>query len=166
MQVRRVAGCVPILLSPFYNNPLERIRDCPQGDIDCIERIDLRGSKMLMINSRKNPGFYVFPKGGLKKRELSDPKKAAIRETLEETGVEGDVFNEISGDGWNWYLLNIKTIHDDWMEKDQRERVWVPYELAKDFSPVTDDTKMIIKRIRKLYNADKKEKEPSDSDSD
>lgn len=164
MKLRIVAGCVPILLAPFYNNPLERIRDCPKGDVECLNRIDLRGSKMLFINSRKNPGYYVFPKGGVKKRE--DPEKAAVRETLEETGVEGEVFDRIYGKGYSWYLLNIKTIHDDWMEKDQRERVWVPYEEAKYFEPTTSDTKMIIKKIRKMYKNPEDDSDSSGSDSD
>lgn len=160
MKLRIVSGCIPILLAPFYNNPLERIRDCPKGDMQCINRIDLRGSKFLLTNSRKNPGYYVFPKGGVKRKE--DPKEGAIRETLEEVGVEGEVFDEFKGKGWYWYLMSIKKIHDDWMEKDQRERVWVPYEEIKYFEPTLKHTKKIIKKIMKRY---KHSDEDSDSSS-
>lgn len=165
MKLRIVSGCVPILLAPFYNNPLERIRDCPKGDVQCLNRIDLRGSKFLFTNSRKNPGYYVFPKGGVKRKE--DPKEAAIRETFEETGVEGEVFDEYQGKGWYWYLMNIKKIHDDWMEKDQRERVWVPYEEIKYFEPTLKHTKKLIKKIRKHYkHLDSDSESSSSSDSD
>lgn len=165
MKIRHLAGCIPILLAPFFNNPLQRIKDCPAGDLECINRIDLTDSKFLLINSRKNPGYYVFPKGGVKRGE--DPKEAALRETLEETGVEGEVFDEIKGKGWQWFLLNIKTVHDDWMEKDQRVRVWVPYHDLANFEPITKDTKKIIKKIKKAYkNVDDTDSESSSSDSE
>lgn len=151
MQLRFVAGCIPILLAPFHNNPLQRIRDCPSGDTACLERIDLTDSKFLFINSRKNPGYYVFPKGGVKKRERDNPMEAALRETLEETGVEGEVFHTIKKPSALWYLLSVKTIHDDWLEKDQRERIWVSYEDITRFSPITKETKRLIKEVRHLY---------------
>lgn len=163
MQLRFVAGCIPILLSPFHNNPLQRIRDCPPGDSDCLNRVDLTDSKFLFINSRKNPGYYVFPKGGVKKRERSDPLKAALRETLEETGVEGEVFHTLKKPNALWYLLSIKTVHDDWLEKDQRERVWVPYENISHFKPITKDTKRLIKHVKHLYKH--KDHDSSDSSS-
>lgn len=153
MQLRRVAGCVPILLAPFSNNLVQRLRECPSGDTDCLTRISLAGSKLLFTNSRKNPGYYVFPKGGVKRRE--DPQEAAQRETLEETGVEGTVFGEIGKKKWSWFLLSVQQIHDDWLEKDQRERVWVPYEEALSFEPVTKDTKYIIETINELYKQPK-----------
>ena len=153
MQLRLTSGCVPILLAPFYNNPLQRIRDCPPRDLACLNRVDLTDSRFLLINSRKNPGFYVFPKGGVKKRE--DPLEAALRETLEETGVEGEVFDTVKRKGSNWYLLSVKTVHDEWLEKDQRERIWVPYADVGSFEPITKDTKKIIKKIKHLYKDDK-----------
>ena len=151
MQLRFVAGCIPILLAPFHNNPLQRIRDCPSGDEECLNRVDLTDSKFLFINSRKNPGYYVFPKGGVKKRERSNPMEAALRETLEETGVEGEVFDTIKKPDALWYMLSIKIIHDDWLEKDQRERVWVPYEDISHFEPITKSTKRLIKQVKHLY---------------
>lgn len=161
MQLRFVAGCVPILLAPFYNDPLQRLRDCPPKDTKCLNRLDLTDSKFLFINSRKNPGYYVFPKGGVKKRERDNPMEAALRETLEETGVEGEVFGTIKRPDAIWYMLSIKTIHDDWLEKDQRERVWVDYEDISNFKPITKDTKRIIKEIKKAH----KEKDDGSSDS-
>ncbi len=149
MKIRIVSGCVPILLAPFYNNPMQRMQECPKGDLQCLNRVDLRGSKFLFTNSRKNPGYYVFPKGGVKRRE--DPKKGALRETFEETGVEGEVFDEYKGKDSFWYLMSVKKIHDDWLEKDQRERVWVPYEEIKYFEPTLKATKKLIKKIRKHY---------------
>lgn len=158
MQFRLVAGCVPILLAPFYNNPLQRIRDCSTNDTNCLTRVDLTDSKFLFINSRKNPGYYVFPKGGIKKWE--DPLEAALRETLEETGVEGEVFDSIKSHGSHWYLLSVKTVHDDWLEKEERERIWVSYEDISRFKPITKGTKKIIKKVKKLYDSS------SDSGSD
>ena len=167
MKLRFVAGCVPILLAPFYNNPLQRIRDCPAGDLDCLNRVDLTDSKFLFINSRKNPGYFVFPKGGVKKRERNNPMEAALRETLEETGVEGEVFDTIKKPNAMWYLLSIKTVHDDWLEKDQRTRIWVSYEDISGFKSVTKDTKRLIKEIKHLYkNKDDDDINNSSSDSD
>lgn len=166
MQLRFVAGCVPILLAPFYNNPLQRLRDCPAGDNDCLNRIDLTDSKFLFVNSRKNPGYFVFPKGGVKKREMNDPQAAAERETLEETGVEGEVFHAIKKPGANWYLLSVKTVHDDWLEKDQRQRIWVNYADISTFKPITKDTKKLIKEIKYLYkNKDDEDNSSSSSSS-
>lgn len=163
MKLRIVSGCVPILLAPLYNNPLQRIRDCPKGDDVCLNRIDLRGSKFLFTNSRKNPGYYVFPKGGVKRKE--DPKEAAIRETFEEVGVEGDVFDEYRGKSWYWYLLSVNKIHKEWMEKDQRERIWVPYEELDHFEPTLKHTKKLIKKIKKHYKHAVDEDHGSGSDS-
>lgn len=167
MQLRFVAGCVPILLSPFLNNPLQRIRDCPKGDEVCLNKVDLTDSKFLFINSRKNPGKYVFPKGGVKKREMNNPLEAALRETLEETGIEGEVFHSIKKSSSNWYLLSVKTVHDDWLEKDQRQRIWVSYEDISNFEPITKDTKKLIKKIRHIFKHDSDdESSSSGSDSD
>ena len=166
MQLRFVAGCIPILLAPFNNNPLQRIRDCPPGDTKCLNRVDLTDSKFLFINSRKNPGYYVFPKGGVKKRERNNPMDAALRETLEETGVEGEVFHTIKKPDAIWYLLSIKTIHDDWLEKDQRERVWVAYEDISQFSPITKETQRLIKHVKHLYKNHDNSSSSSSSDSD
>lgn len=167
MQLRFVAGCVPILLAPFNNNPLKRLRDCPAGDNECLNRIDLTDSKFLFINSRKNPGYFVFPKGGVKKREMNDPQAAAERETLEETGVEGEVFHTIKKPGVNWYLLSVKTVHDDWLEKDQRQRIWVNYDDISGFKPISKDTKELIDKIKYLYkNKDDDDISSSSSSSD
>lgn len=163
--MRFVAGCIPILLAPFYNNPLQRIRDCPVGDHDCLNRVDLTDSKFLFINSRKNPGYFVFPKGGVKKRERSNPMEAALRETLEETGVEGEVFHTIEKINSMWYLLSVKTVHDDWLEKDQRQRVWVSYEDVKSFEPVTKDTRKLVKSVLKIFKNRNDSSDSSESDS-
>lgn len=164
MQLRFVAGCVPILLAPFYNNPLQRIRDCPAGDSDCLNRVDLTDSRFLFINSRKNPGKFVFPKGGVKKRE--DAQKAALRETMEETGVEGEIFDTLKRPNAKWFLLSVKKVHDDWLEKDQRERIWVPYEDIKKFGPTTKDTKKLIKKIKHLYKNEHDDSSDNSSSSD
>ena len=36
-------------------------------------------------------------------------------------------------------------------KKDQRERVWVPYENISHFEPITKDTKRLIKHVKHLY---------------
>lgn len=166
MQLRFVAGCVPILLSPFHNNPLQRIKDCSVGDHACLNKVDLTDSKFLFINSRKNPGKFVFPKGGVKKREMNNPLDAAIRETLEETGVEGEVFHSIKKPSSNWYLLSVKTVHDEWLEKDQRQRIWVDYQDISNFNPTTKDTRKLIKEIRHIFKNEHDHENSSSSSSD
>jgi 8-oxo-dGTP pyrophosphatase MutT (NUDIX family) len=148
-RVRKVAGCIPIILAPERNHPLRRLMSCPLGDTECLLRPDLTDSQLLLINSRKHPGKYVFPKGGLKHGE--DPRKAAIRETFEETGCEGQVVGEFLGKHWSWYLLSVDQIHDEWKEKDQRERIWVHYDEALHVKPLTKSTRKLINHLYKTY---------------
>ncbi|MDQ7038867.1 MAG: NUDIX hydrolase [Aquificota bacterium] len=59
-----------------------------------------RGDKVLLI---KNPsGVWTFPKGLVEKDER--PEETAVREVLEETGVEGEIVKPL-GEITYWYTL-------------------------------------------------------------
>jgi 8-oxo-dGTP pyrophosphatase MutT (NUDIX family) len=48
---------------------------------------------VLLVRSKKNPALWVFPKGHIEPGETADA--AALRETREEAGVEGDLIGPI-----------------------------------------------------------------------
>lgn len=52
-------------------------------------RIAERNPEVLVVQARKDPRHWIFPKGHIERDET--PEAAATRELLEETGVEGRV---------------------------------------------------------------------------
>ena len=107
--MRNVAGCVPLSLEPTC--------------------------RVLLITSRKHPGQWILPKGGVDSGESIH--MAAVRETYEEAGVPMD--------GWKWindeprilvdvsdsknrfvfYGIQVTAdLLESWPEQHQRERRW------------------------------------------
>lgn len=95
------------------------------------------GLEILLVTSRETRR-WVTPKGG-RMPGRTDAEAAAI-EALEEAGIEGVVAHEPLGTfrylkilkrrAPRWcvvavHALEVKTQHDDWHERGQRERVWV-----------------------------------------
>jgi len=61
----------------------------------------IKNGSVLLI---KNPaGVWTFPKGLVEERET--PEEAAVREVLEETGIKGEIVDEI-GEISYWYQLH------------------------------------------------------------
>jgi diphosphoinositol-polyphosphate diphosphatase len=52
-------------------------------------RIGTGEPRVLLVTSRRHPEHWIFPKGGLEPDET--PAEAAVRELVEEGGVEGEV---------------------------------------------------------------------------
>jgi 8-oxo-dGTP pyrophosphatase MutT (NUDIX family) len=48
---------------------------------------------VLLVRSKKDPTIFVFPKGHIEHDETAEA--TALRETWEETGVEGDLLGEV-----------------------------------------------------------------------
>ena len=93
-----------------------------------------RSFSVLMINSRKHPEEWLFPKGGFETDETME--QCAARETWEEAGCEGVlgpvlVLNEhISGKKkkkdevqiHSYYSFEVSSLKEDWPERDERGR--------------------------------------------
>jgi len=100
------------------------------------------GLEILLITSRETRR-WVTPKGG-RMTGRTDPE-AAAQEALEEAGVEGIVDQRPLGQfrylkrlkrrASRWltvdvYGLRVTAEHDDWKERDERVREWLPPEEA------------------------------------
>lgn len=100
------------------------------------------GLEILLITSRETRR-WVTPKGGRMKNR-TDPE-AAAQEALEEAGVEGIVderpvgqfryLKKLKRRAARWLLvevygLRVTAEHDDWKERAERERAWLPREEA------------------------------------
>lgn len=100
------------------------------------------GIEILLVTSRETRR-WVTPKGG-RMPGLTDAEAAAL-EALEEAGVEGPVAAEPLGTfrylkvlkrrAARWcvvsiYPLEVRTVHEVWKEKGERERVWMGLEQA------------------------------------
>lgn len=69
-------------------------------------RIDDGVPLVLVVRAKRNPDHWIFPKGHVEPDETSD--EAALRELLEEGGVEGEVVSRL---GELTYTRNGRT-HD------------------------------------------------------
>ncbi len=113
--------------------------------------------KTLMVTSRSNPSFWIFPKGHIE-RELGALKSAKM-EAAEEAGLLGVVkgpslgFYRFSKEGRDYkvmlYPMKVKTILKNWQEQGQRQRKIVSFKTAsqKTSDPVIRD---IIDKLQKL----------------
>jgi phosphohistidine phosphatase len=88
--------------------------------------------QVLMITSSSGRR-WVFPKGIVE--EGLTPEASAAAEALEEAGVEGEVILPSLGtyERRKWggtvsvtmFPMRVTRIHDDWAEKDFRQRAWL-----------------------------------------
>ena len=97
--------------------------------------------QVLLVQSRWTPAIWLFPKGGVEKDE--SPKAAAVRETVEEGGVVGDLgpklgvwaFDRGSKVKQKMWLLHVHTQHPDdsklWKERKKRRRMWHSLDSAR-----------------------------------
>jgi 8-oxo-dGTP pyrophosphatase MutT (NUDIX family) len=90
---------------------------------------------ILLISSNGHSGKWILPAGTLELRE--SPEDGAVRETLEEAGVIGEVLEKIGVfvDGkknrTHYYALLTKQIVDDYEECKFRNRSWFPLREAE-----------------------------------
>ncbi|ONK65316.1 uncharacterized protein A4U43_C07F35870 [Asparagus officinalis] len=123
---RLVVGCIPYKLN--INN---------QCNSDLIENMEV-----LVVSSQKgNENGMMFPKGGWESDETI--KQAALREALEEAGVQGCIERRLGR--WRYpsrtqhtinegimFPLNVSEELVHWPEMDVRERRWVSVEEARE----------------------------------
>lgn len=69
------------------------------GTVSQAGGIAFRGSgaglSVLLVTSKKQPGFWIFPKGHVEPGETD--AEAGVRETQEEAGVTGDLLGAVGG---------------------------------------------------------------------
>ncbi|XP_044491196.1 nudix hydrolase 18, mitochondrial-like [Mangifera indica] len=121
---RQVVGCIPY-----------RFKDGEDGDItDELE--------VLVITSQKGRAQgLMFPKGGWEVDESLE--QAALRESIEEAGVLGNVERELGE--WNFLSKSQGTLYEGymfpllvkeqlevWPEKYVRQRIWMSFEEARE----------------------------------
>lgn len=123
---------------------------------------DIRGDSIaILFVTSQTRGRWILPKGSQKKGETHEV--TAKREALEESGVDGDLFLDfpvtvpITKQGSSgmiktpvtYYPLLISKQHEEWSEKDKRQRHW---SLLKNSDKVTDraDFQSLINQFREL----------------
>lgn len=100
------------------------------------------GLQVLLISSRETRR-WVIPKGGRMAGKTDG--EAAAQEALEEAGIEGATVRDpigtfryaktLKSGAARWcvvsvYPLEVTVEHDDWQEREERERAWVSREEA------------------------------------
>lgn len=96
-------------------------------------RIGPKGLEILMITSIKRKR-WILPKG-IVEPDMT-PEDSAAKEALEEAGIEGRVSSKKLGryhyEKWGGvcrcdvYPMRVTKVHKTWLEKDERDREWVP----------------------------------------
>jgi 8-oxo-dGTP pyrophosphatase MutT (NUDIX family) len=101
-----------------------------------------QGQPVFLIITSRGTGRWIFPKGTPIDGKL--PWEVASVEALEEAGVEGDVETQPVGSyrtvkmvgisrmpvEVDMFPMRVERQHEDWLEKDSRERQWVSLQEA------------------------------------
>jgi ADP-ribose pyrophosphatase YjhB (NUDIX family) len=116
------------------------------------------GIAILLVRAKRDPSKWIFPKGHIERGETA--RTAALRETREEAGVQGETIGEI-GDHqeFEWagqcfrvqYFLIRMTSESD--ETDGREKGWFPFDEALEqvsFESARDLLRQARKKIEAL----------------
>ncbi|KAH6760080.1 nudix hydrolase-like protein 21 [Perilla frutescens var. hirtella] len=121
---RQVVGCIPYR----YRSP---------GGQSMVGEEDI---EVLVITAQRKGKGMMFPKGGWEVDESIE--EAALRETVEEAGVVGDVEHKLGK--WSFNSKNRDTLYEGhmfpllvkeqlefWPEKDIRQRKWLSVREAR-----------------------------------
>lgn len=71
-----------------------------------VFRIDEGEIRYLLVTSNSNKNKWIFPAGHVEKGET--PPIAALREVLEEAGVEAEIVTDLGGFEYFWYRNNSR----------------------------------------------------------
>jgi 8-oxo-dGTP pyrophosphatase MutT (NUDIX family) len=92
------------------------------------------GFSVLLVTNKSGKN-WVLPKGTVKKSEQDH--EAAVRETEEEAGIEGDIvgslglhFDHKKEYAIQFFTLQVTKENKKWDEKSKRERKWFPIDEA------------------------------------
>jgi bis(5'-nucleosidyl)-tetraphosphatase len=89
---------------------------------------------VLVVSSKKEPGHWIFPKGHVERGESAP--QAALRETGEEAGVDGDLLGPVGALEFDWrskryrveyFLIRARS---ETNRTDGRTKVWLPFDEA------------------------------------
>lgn len=100
-------------------------------------RIGDAGLEIMMITSMRRRR-WIIPKG-IVEPDMT-PHDSAAKEALEEAGIEGEVSPTPLGryhyKKWSGvckcdvFAMRVETVHDQWLEQDDRDREWVEAKAA------------------------------------
>ncbi|KAJ1623332.1 NUDIX hydrolase domain-like protein [Pavlovales sp. CCMP2436] len=92
-------------------------------------RVQTGRVEVMLIESAKHPGSFIFPGGGIDSGET--PERAAHRELLEEAGVSGgltrlgEYTDTSSQTRTHIFLVRVDTVDEQWLEGSLgRRRQW------------------------------------------
>jgi 8-oxo-dGTP pyrophosphatase MutT (NUDIX family) len=89
---------------------------------------------VLLVSSKKEPGNWIFPKGHVERGETAP--EAALRETEEEAGVDGELLGPVGALEFDWrgkrYAVQYFLIRatSETPRTDGRTKVWLPFDDA------------------------------------
>ena len=94
-----------------------------------------RRLSILLVSSKKQPGFWIFPKGHIEHGETA--AEAGMRETEEEAGVTGELLGPVGGPleyDWNGKRYSVQYFliraTSESPATDGRSIAWVSFEEA------------------------------------
>jgi len=99
-----------------------------------IVRAGKTGPRILLVTARRNPNNWIFPKGHVESGETL--KAAAVREALEEAGIEGKVVGAAGrmsfefGDNTYRVTYFVVRTTDAGEEREGRRLRWLKYKQA------------------------------------
>jgi diadenosine hexaphosphate hydrolase (ATP-forming) len=117
--------------------------------------IVFRGSdhdvSILVVTSKKVTGNWIFPKGHVEPGETD--AAAALRETREEAGVDGDVIGPVGSPiefdwGGKRYRVRYFLIRatSEWAATDGRTKRWLPFDEA--VARLSDEDTRLLQQAR------------------
>ena len=94
-----------------------------------------RDLSILLVTSKKQQGFWIFPKGHVERGETA--AQAGVRETEEEAGVTGDLLGPIGAPleyDWNGRRYSVQYFliraTSESPASDGRQIAWLPFDEA------------------------------------
>jgi 8-oxo-dGTP pyrophosphatase MutT (NUDIX family) len=100
-----------------------------------VYRVEHGTPAILVVTSKRDPSRWIFPKGHIERGETS--AETALRETVEEAGVEGDIVGPVGAPlEFDWsgkryrvqYFLIRATSESPSLEG--RQKAWLPFDKA------------------------------------
>lgn len=103
------------------------------------------GDQVLLLKRNKPPYMGLYTPVGGKLEPFEDPYSAAVRETLEETGIQPDVFRyagvvvETSPGHYNWQcnIYHAEIAYQEAPFCDEGELAWIPIDRVEE-APVPE----------------------------
>jgi diadenosine hexaphosphate hydrolase (ATP-forming) len=93
-----------------------------------VVRRDADGVSVLLVRARKDPGLWIFPKGHIEPGETAET--TALRETYEESGVEGEVVAAAEALEFDVGTVHVRVQYflirriKEWPSPEGREKRW------------------------------------------